>query len=327
MPEDPSKTHILASLHKSCRNFFLNPEISSQFSHEKPWLVVKSLNAAEYLLTEGDKFKLGKVKLKVKEINGFRQSDNKKNMIHSNFLHNGGAAYSTKCSKAYKTHSISSTLENLNCRICLSDESSNDNPLISPCHCSGTMAVTHLECLKKWLSCKVTNNTFKNIQVYSWKSLHCELCSFKYPNKLMINDLEVDLVAVNKPLTSYLVLQTGKKDSKLLHIVALDDKKVLKFGRSHDCDLRFADISVSRNHAIIRIKASGLFLEDQRSKFGTVVRLNKNLAIDPDCSFKVQTGRTVLKFSLQRPWSFLACFNVCGRGKVAEEDLQHQDTC
>jgi len=285
---------------------------------------VKSLKTPEYLLTEGDKFKLGKVKFKVKEISGFRQSDNKKNLLHSKFLHNGGVAYSKKVYLPQKLCKRASADSNVSCRICLSDDFSEENPLISPCHCSGTMGMTHLECLKKWLSCKITNSTYKSIQVYNWKSLHCELCSFKYPNRLMINNSEVDLVAIHKPLTSYLVLQTGKNDSKLLHVVALDDKKVLKFGRSHDCDLRFADISVSRNHANIRIKASGLFLEDQKSKFGTVVRLHKNLVIDPDCSFKLQTGRTVLKFSLQIPWSFLACLNVCSRGKDAEEDLHPQ---
>lgn len=40
------------------------------------------------------------------------------------------------------------------CRICLSEDSEQDNPMISPCKCSGTMKFIHLECLKEWLNCK-----------------------------------------------------------------------------------------------------------------------------------------------------------------------------
>jgi hypothetical protein len=41
------------------------------------------------------------------------------------------------------------------CRICLAEDSDHDNPMISPCKCSGTMKFIHLECLKEWLSCKL----------------------------------------------------------------------------------------------------------------------------------------------------------------------------
>ena len=40
------------------------------------------------------------------------------------------------------------------CRICLSDDYEQDNPMISPCKCKGTMKFIHLECLKEWLNCK-----------------------------------------------------------------------------------------------------------------------------------------------------------------------------
>jgi hypothetical protein len=36
------------------------------------------------------------------------------------------------------------------CRICLGDENYNNNPLINPCTCSGTMKYIHLYCLKQW---------------------------------------------------------------------------------------------------------------------------------------------------------------------------------
>ena len=34
------------------------------------------------------------------------------------------------------------------CRICFSDDSEKENPLISPCKCSGSMQYVHLNCLR-----------------------------------------------------------------------------------------------------------------------------------------------------------------------------------
>ena len=36
------------------------------------------------------------------------------------------------------------------CRICLCDDNDQNNPLINPCNCSGTMKYIHLLCLKQW---------------------------------------------------------------------------------------------------------------------------------------------------------------------------------
>jgi hypothetical protein len=40
------------------------------------------------------------------------------------------------------------------CRICLGDDDDNDNPLIEPCKCAGTMSSIHIECLQNWLNSK-----------------------------------------------------------------------------------------------------------------------------------------------------------------------------
>lgn len=46
-------------------------------------------------------------------------------------------------------------------------------------------------------------------------------------------------------------------------------------GRGHDSDLRINDISVSRLHAMIKYKDGKFLLEDNISKFGTLVLVNK----------------------------------------------------
>ncbi len=79
--------------------------------------------------------------------------------------------------------------KNLNvlpCRICLSDCYEDDDPLISPCKCIGSLKYIHLRCLKEWLNSKVE---FKYTQSYTyvyWEKLECELCRSSFPCKFLL---------------------------------------------------------------------------------------------------------------------------------------------
>ena len=46
----------------------------------------------------------------------------------------------------------------------------------------------------------------------------------------------------------------------------------IKLGRGHECEVRITDISVSRNHALIRNNMDGFYIYDNKSKFGTLVK-------------------------------------------------------
>lgn len=52
-------------------------------------------------------------------------------------------------------------------------------------------------------------------------------------------------------------------------------------GRGHESDLRINDISVSRLHAMIKFKDGKFLLEDNLSKFGTLVLVRKSTALEP----------------------------------------------
>jgi hypothetical protein len=41
-----------------------------------------------------------------------------------------------------------------NCRICLDEADSDENPFITPCKCDGSMKYIHLSCLQEWLDSK-----------------------------------------------------------------------------------------------------------------------------------------------------------------------------
>lgn len=50
-------------------------------------------------------------------------------------------------------------------------------------------------------------------------------------------------------------------------------------GRGHESEVRVNDISVSRSHAKIKYKPDGIYIEDNRSKFGTLVLLKEQFQI------------------------------------------------
>jgi E3 ubiquitin-protein ligase DOA10 len=49
----------------------------------------------------------------------------------------------------------STTYEEISCRFCMGEENSIENPMITPCKCSGTMKFIHIECLRGWTRSKL----------------------------------------------------------------------------------------------------------------------------------------------------------------------------
>ena len=78
---------------------------------------------------------------------------------------------------------------------------------------------------------------------------------------------------------NYLVMESlplERNSSRTVHMLVFDGQTRFKMGRGHDSEVRVNDISVSRCHAIINYKPNGIFIEDNRSKFGTLVLSRKD---------------------------------------------------
>ena len=74
----------------------------------------------------------------------------------------------------------------------------------------------------------------------------------------------------------------------------------IKLGRGHDCEIRITDISVSRNHALIKNIDNGFYIFDNKSKFGTLVK-EENLEINLGKELRgIQIGRTILNFEVKK---------------------------
>jgi len=73
------------------------------------------------------------------------------------------------------------------CRICLCEESDENDPLISPCKCAGTMSSIHLECLREWLNSKRSKKDGDFVKTYCWKAMECELCKERFPGQIFLD--------------------------------------------------------------------------------------------------------------------------------------------
>ena len=67
------------------------------------------------------------------------------------------------------------------CRFCWGSESTEENPCIVPCKCSGSVGFIHFECLKSWLSTKLQRKESENLVSLYWKTFECEICRQAYP--------------------------------------------------------------------------------------------------------------------------------------------------
>ena len=300
------------------------------YPFEDTWLVLKNFKGSTgYALSEGDVIRLGKMELKIREIKGPRKSRTTKAVIRSKNVYSGGLGGTIKERPRISTPLPVAVLEKEEegayaCRICLSEEPTTGNPLITPCICSGSMGLVHLECLQRWLSSKISTRDQNNSTSYSWKTLECELCKFQYPDKIQVENNVYDLLSVKKPENNFIVLELvnqGSNVNKIINVISFQDKKNIRLGRGHDSDIRLPDISVSRNHANIKLTHAGLFLDDVSSKFGTLVRVKRPIIMDTGTKLSLQTGRTLVEICIKKPFSFFSCLGVCNKHRDSDEDI------
>jgi pSer/pThr/pTyr-binding forkhead associated (FHA) protein len=91
-----------------------------------------------------------------------------------------------------------------------------------------------------------------------------------------------------------------KNTSRMIHMLTVTAaKSEFKLGRGHESEVRINDISVSRCHAIIKCKEDGFYIEDNTSKFGTIVLLRERIQLLPDHTLALQAGRTVVSFTVR----------------------------
>ena len=204
------------------------------------------------------------------------------------------------------------------CRICYGDDTTSENPLICPCICKGSMKYIHYECLKNWLNSKIeedisvdSENPEVEVISYNRKDISCELCKEKLPDYVKHNDRYYNISFYKPKFEEFVVLESMRADkhkAKFIHIISYDKKSSINIGRANECELSISELSVSRFHCIIHKDEGELFLEDNSSKFGTLVLIqNNNMYMNDYVPLKVQTYKTYIKFKIVKPFKISCC--------------------
>ena len=204
------------------------------------------------------------------------------------------------------------------CRICYGDDSSDENPLICPCICKGSMKYIHYECLKNWLNSKIeedisvdSENPEVDVITYNRKDISCELCKEKFPDYIKYNDRFYNISFYKPKFEEFVVLESMRADkhkAKFIHIMSLDNKNCINIGRANECELSISELSVSRFHCIIHKDEGDLFIEDNSSKFGTLILIqNNNMYMNDYIPLRVQINKTFIKFKTIIPFKFTCC--------------------
>lgn len=154
------------------------------------------------------------------------------------------------------------------CRICY-DVGSHDNPLVSPCKCSGDTQFIHRDCLKTWVHARMPPdiNTKACVLCLPDAAYMCEICkgNFLASPHISMRSLLQPYLEDSIPYGLYQI--TSYKHKPQLVAVALNIKEI-SISRAHDADLRLSDLAVSRSHAKVAISEEEMVVMDT-SKSGT----------------------------------------------------------
>ncbi|CAD8072006.1 unnamed protein product [Paramecium primaurelia] len=297
----------LTSIQAQGDQYFIQPNQNS--TENENFLIVRSLKNADgvqkgYILQEGDLLKLGRVEYHVIEI---RDSKGQIRTVKDVFQ-----------SEAKITPSIDGSVIQ-QCKICLNEEETPEDPFITPCKCNGSCAYVHFNCLKQWLESRGYKKESGNTISYRWKKLECEVCQELLPQQIRFKGQVLDLAALERPNQPYIILentQISEKDKKAqrgIYLIKGTPDDQIKLGRGHQCEIRISDISVSRLHAFIKYEKGNFVIVDNNSKFGTLVRLQSPYLLCMD-KIAIQVGRTVLTFVMK---SFVQTVHMNDQQKAA----------
>ena len=205
------------------------------------------------------------------------------------------------------------------CRICYGEEdpiTDIDNPLVQPCKCSGSLKYIHLNCLKHWLNTKTCTkvDSTNNYSIFMVKQLECEICKEKFPDFVKHKDSLYEILDFKSEFENYFTIESltlDKNNTRYIYVVNLDNNMRIKIGRGHDADLTIGDISVSRVHSILTIDNKNIYLEDNNSKFGTLILVQcHSLKLIENLPLYIQIGRTFLECQIQGSHNLFSCCGV-----------------
>jgi hypothetical protein len=288
--------------------------------NNKFWYVIRSKNPIneendeDYVLNENDIIKLGEKKYEVTKIRINKADKNHEGDIKSENYNiseinkKAGSIFKFDIKKdKYKIENKNSEKEDEQCWICLESSSTSiDNPLINICKCKNKFV--HYLCLKQYLYLKtiVRENYKKTVSTYCCNKFNCDMCLTPYPTRFKISEFnkEYELVDLNLPEKfNYMILESldfvkEKDNIKRIHVIKLTGDEIY-IGRNGANDVIDEDLTVSRNHAILKYnQAEGeVILENRSETYGTLVLIKGNIKMK-EKNLNLQIGNSFITVNL-----------------------------
>ena len=165
----------------------------------------------------------------------------------------------------------------------------------------------------------VTENLKKTVTTYTCLKFNCERCLKPYQLRFRIPEIDrtYELIDLNLPEeTDYICLESldyikDNNNIKTIHIVQLKDQEI---NISNDNDIIDNDISVSRDHAVIKYNKNNksLFLENKNGRYGTLVLVRENIKVNKEKTY----------FQIQNTYISMELTNKKNFDKIGKESFQ-----
>ncbi|KAK2197431.1 bifunctional Forkhead-associated (FHA) domain/Zinc finger [Babesia duncani] len=276
--------------------------IGSVLHPQKLWTIVRALPNARYALQEGDVIKLGRFRLRVKQLVPKLTDDD--SVTDGSLL----KLYDTNIPQVYTPKE-----EQMQCRICLSEDISIEDRLICACECKGSIKYVHVACLQKWINSKWdVRDTGQTPQMVFIREVNCELCKARFPCYIRYNDEVIQIVKFPQMMAPFVVLENCTPHVvRGVHLLSLHNVKDLKLGRGHESDVRIPDVSISRFHATLCYNDGIFYIVDHDSKFGTLVAMRRPRTICPGEPVILQVGRSVVEMVMDHTLPYVpGCIEI-----------------
>ena len=200
------------------------------------------------------------------------------------------------------------------CRICyIPEEDEDNNPLVQPCNCDGSLKFIHLECLNHWVnthSCEKleANNS---CSIYLIKPIECELCKTRFPDYIKFKNKFFPLINFTHEYNSYLTLESltlDKYHNKFIYVVSLENPRKILIGKNHNCEIVLSDRSIENVHCFMVATNKEVYLEDNDSKFGTLVLVQtRRIKLYQGVPLYLQIGRSFLEILIKKEFKLFDC--------------------
>ncbi len=201
-------------------------------SVDRLWLVVRSLKTAtgkevsfihltshqDYMIKKFDVIKLGRVKFRIKDFQCEKMGQTPEEL------------YQQELKEAKPVITLGEDVidqdpnQHSGCRFCWGTDSTEENPCIVPCKCTGSVGFIHFECLRNWLSTKMQRKESDHLISMYWKTFECEICKQAYPYLFKVGAKVYKLITIQQPKNSgyFMVMESlplEKNTSRTIHVL------------------------------------------------------------------------------------------------------------